>query len=104
MLECLAQDDRPLSALLAAVPRYYMAKERRQGADPAAIGALLARVEALYPQAAARRDDGLKLVFPDGAWLTVRQSNTEPVVRIAAESADPEWAHGTVAAIRAAAR
>lgn len=101
VLECLAQDRRTLSERLAALPCYHMAKARLPFPDPGALDALLARVEAMYPDAAATRDDGLKLRFPDGAWLCVRMSNTEPVIRIAAESTDPTWAARAIAEIEA---
>ncbi|HTM20631.1 MAG TPA: hypothetical protein VL172_08995, partial [Kofleriaceae bacterium] len=44
-----------------------------------------------YPEGRATRPDGLQVVFTDGSWFVVRPSNTEPVVRIVAESADPAW-------------
>jgi phosphoglucomutase len=39
--------------------------------------------------AGTNRTDGLKLTFADGAWLLMRPSGTEPVVRIYAEAATP---------------
>jgi alpha-D-glucose phosphate-specific phosphoglucomutase len=36
------------------------------------------------------RTDGLKLIFDDGAWLLLRLSGTEPLVRIYAETNAPE--------------
>jgi phosphoglucomutase len=33
------------------------------------------------------RLDGMKLAFEDGAWVLIRPSGTEPVVRIYAETA-----------------
>jgi len=42
------------------------------------------------------RMDGLKLEFGD-AWLVVRPSGTEPVLRVFAESPDRDRAEGLVA-------
>ena len=36
------------------------------------------------------RTDGLQMTFDDGAWLLMRPSGTEPVVRVYTESAKPE--------------
>jgi phosphoglucomutase len=36
------------------------------------------------------RTDGLKLVFDDGAWILLRLSGTEPLLRVYTESATPE--------------
>jgi phosphomannomutase len=35
------------------------------------------------------RTDGLQLIFQDGAWVLMRPSGTEPVVRIYIEAASP---------------
>ena len=42
-------------------------------------------LEEAFPDAALDRSDGLKLLLP-GAWIHVRASNTEPILRIAAEA------------------
>ena len=49
--------------------------------------------------AADERDDadGLRLAWPDrGAWLHVRPSGTEPVVRLIAEASDEDGARALV--------
>jgi phosphomannomutase len=35
--------------------------------------------------------DGLRLRFAGGAWLGMRRSNTEPIMRVVVESADALW-------------
>jgi phosphoglucomutase len=47
------------------------------------------------------RTDGLKLVFDDGAWILMRPSGTEPVVRIYTEAAKPEESEKLADAARA---
>ena len=37
------------------------------------------------------RQNGLRLRFPDGGWLGLRRSNTEPIVRLVVESRDAHW-------------
>lgn len=41
------------------------------------------------PVARTDRTDGLQLLFQDGAWILMRPSGTEPVVRIYTEAASP---------------
>ena len=42
-------------------------------------------LEESFPDARTDRSDGLKLALP-GGWLHVRASNTEPLLRLAAEA------------------
>ena len=55
------------------------------------IAALWDRIGAAYAEARADRRDGLRLDWPD-RWAHVRSSNTEPIVRVIAEAADPGMA------------
>lgn len=89
VLEALAQRDAPLSTHLGELPRYHMAKLKLPlSRDPAS---LMAAVERAFPDGVADHLDGLRLRFAGGAWLGVRRSNTEPIVRIVVESADAQW-------------
>ena len=89
VLEALAQRDEPLSTRLRGLPRYHMAKLRMPlSRDPEL---LMAAVERAFPEGAADHLDGLRLRFADGAWLGVRRSNTEPIVRVVVESRSAEW-------------
>jgi phosphomannomutase len=51
------------------------------------LGTIFQSFERSFPGARLDRSDGLKVVFGD-AWLHVRASNTEPLVRLAVESRD----------------
>ena len=91
VLEALAQRDEPLSARLRELPRYHAAKLKiplTPSRDPAS---LMAAVERAFPDGVADHLDGLRLRFAGGAWLGMRRSNTEPIIRVAVESADAEW-------------
>ena len=95
VLERLALDRLPngepptVAALAAALPRRSMRKTKLP-LSPALRGPGLAvgldRIERAFPGARADRLDGLRLDW-DGAWLLVRGSNTEPIVRLVAEAA-----------------
>ena len=83
-LDWLAEDPRPLSARVAELPPLVMVKRkldlRIQDAD--AMAASLARA---FPDGERNTLDGVKYVWED-AWVQVRASGTEPIVRILAEA------------------
>jgi len=91
VLDLLAASSKPLSQHVERLPKYAMVKDQyplKTGGDPSAIAALWDRLAAEHPEATADRRDGLRLDWPD-RWVHVRSSNTEPIVRVIAESADP---------------
>ncbi len=51
--------------------------------------------------ASADRIDGLELTFDDGAWLLMRPSGTEPLIRAYAEAATPAESQKIVEEARA---
>ena len=86
VLEALRRDGRKLSQLSGDLPRYAMLKRKfdLQGKSlPKAIEAL----KRTYPDVPCDERDGFRLAFPD-AWVHLRASNTEPVVRVIAEAPD----------------
>ena len=88
LLDRMAETGEPISALAARLPRYF----RRLGqvsCEGRRLGSLVPLLEESYPGAAVDRSDGTKLIFPD-RWIHVRPSNTEPLVRIAAEARSEE--------------
>jgi phosphomannomutase len=88
ILSLMAEEGRPLSELVAGLPRYAMLKTKFS-VDRARLPAALAAIKAKWPDAAADTLDGLRLDGPDW-WLHVRPSNTEPVVRVIAEAPTEE--------------
>jgi phosphomannomutase len=84
LLDRMAETGMSASQLAATLPVYH----RRLGKAPfehGRLGALMQSLEAGFPGAATDRRDGLKLTLADG-WIHVRASNTEPILRIAAEA------------------
>jgi phosphomannomutase len=83
VLALLARERRPVSAIVAAAPRYVIVKSKvPRGADLAPVYAALRRA---FGDAAVDTQDGLRLGWPD-RWLHVRPSNTEPIIRLIAEA------------------
>jgi phosphoglucosamine mutase len=88
MLELLVETGRPLSELLAELPKYHVIKRKIElpdGLKPALVEAVAKALkhEAEYISAL----DGIKAFYGDG-WLLVRPSGTEPICRVFAESRD----------------
>jgi phosphomannomutase len=97
VLDLLATGNRPLSAWVAARPRYAIVKAK--AARGANLAALYGALEARFGDAARDRQDGLRLSWPD-RWLHVRPSGTEPIVRIIAEAPTADAAEALVTACR----
>ena len=88
ILESLARSGRKLSELVAALPRYHMLKTKAQ-CPPEKLAVAMAGMRREGQASGARVNDldGLRLDWPD-AWVHVRPSNTEPIVRVIGEAAD----------------
>ena len=82
----MAKTGSTVSELAARLPRYYR-KLGKVGFEHGMLGTLMQDLEDRFPDATADRADGLKLMWP-GRWVHVRASNTEPLLRLAAEARD----------------
>lgn len=91
ILNLMADERKPLSALADSLPQYVIVK-RKFEVDPAGLPRIFAALKQCWPEAAANEVDGLRLDLP-GGWLHVRASNTEPVVRVIAEAANEKEAN-----------
>lgn len=99
ILQLLADENRPLSAIVASYPRYIIVKDkldRPQGS----LDAVYAALTAAFPGAERDTQDGLRLTWPD-RWVHVRPSGTEPIVRVIAEAPSAEDARKLVKDCRA---
>jgi len=86
ILQALAESGLSLAEMADALPPVAMVKTKVDSNDLSA-GDDLARVLAGLGEGRIDDRDGLKWIGPD-AWVHVRPSNTEPVVRIIAEAKD----------------
>jgi phosphomannomutase/phosphoglucomutase len=90
LLRILSQGDRPLSALLADVPRYPITPEVRVACpDDRKFTVVAALVEEFKRDHDVVDVDGARVLFGDG-WGLVRASNTQPVLVVRAEAQTPE--------------
>ena len=89
LLDRLAETGESMSALAARLPRFYR-KAGKVAYEHGRLGPLMQALEESFPGVETDRSDGLKLILP-GAWIHVRTSNTEPLLRMAAEArSEPE--------------
>jgi phosphomannomutase len=84
LLERMAETGDTMSALAARLPRFYR-KAGQVAYEHGRLGPLMQALEESFPDIETDRSDGLKLILP-GAWIHVRASNTEPLLRMAAEA------------------
>ena len=97
MLEHLALTGRRLSDLVAGLPPMAMVKERVPMEPNRIFSALQDFREAVQEVEDAEVDlsDGVRVAWPD-AWVHVRASNTESLIRVIGEADRPERAQAAV--------
>ncbi len=86
ILQLLAERPRRLSEILASRPGYWIVKRKMDRGGLAVAELLEALARAAPAEAERDRQDGIRLAWPDGSWVHVRPSGTEPIVRIVAEA------------------
>jgi phosphomannomutase len=84
LLQLLLEEDRPLSAIAADLPRYVIVKDKLDR-PPVPLDSVYEALRAEFPEATPDTQDGLRLTWPD-RWVHVRPSGTEPIVRVIAEA------------------
>jgi len=79
--------ERKISAreLRDSYPNYFISKNKIQLTPEINVDEILSALEDKYKNEKITTIDGLKIDFKDG-WVHLRKSNTEPIIRIYAES------------------
>ena len=87
--------ERKISAktLRDSYPNYFISKNKIQLTPEIDVDNILLTLEDKYKEEKITTIDGLKIDFEDG-WVHLRKSNTEPIIRIYAESEGEEKANG----------
>jgi phosphomannomutase len=83
VLELVAREQRRVSELVAAAPRYTIVKAKVPRGP--ALEPLYSALQRRFADAQVDTQDGLRLAWRD-RWLHVRPSNTEPIIRMIAEA------------------
>jgi phosphomannomutase len=86
--------ERQISAktLRDSYPNYFISKNKIQLTPEIDVDAILATLKEKYKHEQITTIDGLKIDFQEG-WVHLRKSNTEPIIRIYAESEGEEKAN-----------
>lgn len=90
-LSHLARKDMTCSELRASYPNYFISKNKVELTPAIDVDNLLATVADKYSNEEISTIDGVKIDFADG-WVHLRKSNTEPIIRVIAESTSPDEA------------
>lgn len=89
LLHILQQADRPLSALVEAIPHYPITPDLRLPCPPEEQGPILEALQAAFSDHDVSTIDGVRVDFGDG-WALIRSSVTEPLLTIRFEAHTPE--------------
>jgi len=97
VLHLLAESGKTITQLLDQFPRYSVVKEKLVCPSDK-IPAVLKMLRQEYEKFPLDTRDGVKVTLSDG-WFLVRGSNTEPIVRVVAESRSENQAREIVARV-----
>jgi phosphomannomutase len=83
----LAKSGKSCSKLRYEYPNYYISKNKIELTPEINVDEVLERIKDKYKKYPINTVDGVKIEF-DTEWVHLRRSNTEPIIRIYAESAN----------------
>jgi mannose-1-phosphate guanylyltransferase/phosphomannomutase len=84
LLEFLATQNTTLSAVVAELPRYYIA-ERKVSCPWEVKGLVMRLLNEQYKDRRAETIDGIKIMLKDGEWVLVLPEPDQPICRVLAE-------------------
>ncbi len=91
MLEMLALSGETIDEIADSMPIYH-SMSKKVPCDLNTARHAVRELKRRYQQYNPITLDGIRINFPDGAWILIRPSNTEPVVRLYAEASSPQQA------------
>ncbi len=98
ILELLAESKKTVSELISELPRFEMVKDKF--VFDGNINTVYEKILELFPTEKQNTLDGLRIDFADGAWVHLRPSNTEPLVRLIGEATTKERIENIVSQIK----
>lgn len=81
----LAQSKKSIKQLRNTYPDYFISKNKMELDNGNNVSAVFEKIKTKYKTHPVNTEDGLKIEF-DNDWVHLRTSNTEPIIRIYAES------------------
>ncbi len=84
-LSALAQHKNGIKSFRTRFPDYFISKNKIELGKKVDVGAIFDKIKTKYGKNPINTEDGLKIEF-ESDWVHLRTSNTEPIIRIYAES------------------
>lgn len=84
-LSHLAKFNKPIGFLRNTYPNYHIAKKKVELTTDLDVDGILDEIKDKYERYPINTEDGVKINF-EKEWVHLRKSNTEPIIRIYAES------------------
>jgi phosphomannomutase/phosphoglucomutase len=84
VLNAILENQMPLSKLMARLPKFFMAKEKRKCPDEKK-NEVMRRIRQRLGDRVTSTIDGVRVDIKDHGWFLVRPSGTEPLIRIYVE-------------------
>lgn len=84
-LSHLAAQKSGIKSLRSTYPDYFISKNKIELSKGINVNEIFEKIRQKYPRNPVNTEDGLKIEF-DNDWVHLRTSNTEPIIRIYAES------------------
>ena len=91
-LSHLAKTKKTISQLRRTYPDYYISKNKIELEPQINVSKIFAGIQDRYKKNPINTEDGLKIEF-ENDWVHLRTSNTEPIIRIYAESSSETTAN-----------
>jgi len=85
ILNSLSSSGKKISEVIESLPRYFIVKEKINCSSKDAADAFLSKVAVKFKDESIDRTEGLKVILKN-AWIHIRASNTESVIRVIAEA------------------
>lgn len=89
----LAKSNMKCSELRKTYPDYFISKNKIELTPDINVDGILIKMKEKYRHEQVNDIDGVKIDF-ENEWVHLRKSNTEPIIRIYAESVSPEASEG----------
>ena len=90
-LSLLTERNCSVATLKGSYPQYFMSKDKIELDPTLNVDAVLSKIEHRYQHEDPLTIDGVKIDFK-AAWVHLRKSNTEPIIRVYAEAQTQEEA------------
>ena len=79
------RDEKGMKSLRNIYPDYFISKNKIELQNGIDVSSIFEKIRKKYNKNPVNTDDGLKIEF-NNDWVHLRTSNTEPIIRIYAES------------------